>query len=174
MGGAVCCNPVIFPWGPMDQRPVEKRGDVLVYTSGVLADDIEVTGRVEVVLRAASNAPDTDFTAKLVDVFPSGEARNLTDGILRARYRESLEKAKLMKPGEMYRLVIDAGVTSNLFRKGHRIRVEVSSSNFPRFDRNLNTGKVVEDETEIRRASQMIYHDRNYHSYVLLPVLPKR
>jgi uncharacterized protein len=173
MGGAVCCNPVIFPWGPMDQRLVEKRRDVLVYTSGALLEDMEVTGQVEVVLRAASNVPDTDFSAKLVDVFPGGEARNLTDGILRARYRESLEKAQLMKAGEVYRLVIDVGVTSNVFRKGHRIRVEISSSNFPRFDRNLNTGKVVEDETEVRRASQVIYHDRNYHSYVSLPVVPK-
>ena len=173
MGGAVCCNPQIFPWGPMDQRPVEKRRDVLVYTSAALAQDMEVTGDVHVVLRASSDTPDTDFTAKLVDVFPSGEARNLTDGILRARYRESLEKPALMKPGEVYRLAIDAGVTSNLFRKGHRIRVEISSSNFPRFDRNLNTGKVVEDETEVRRANQVVYHDANYHSYVSLPVIPK-
>ena len=173
MGGAVCCNPAIFPWGPMDQRAVERRRDVLVYTSAALAEDLEVTGKVQVVLRASSDAPDTDFTAKLVDVFPNGEARNLTDGILRARYRESLEKPQLLKPGEVYRLLIDAGVTSNLFRKGHRIRVEISSSNFPRFDRNLNTGKVVEDETAVRRANQVIYHDRNYHSYVSLPVVPK-
>jgi hypothetical protein len=134
---------------------------------------MEVTGKVQVVLRATSDAADTDFTAKLVDVFPNGEALNLTDGILRARYRESLEKPVLMKPNAVYRLVIDAGVTSNLFRKGHRIRMEISSSNFPRFDRNLNSGKVVEDETEFRRANQVIYHDRNYHSYVSLPVVPR-
>ncbi len=173
MGGAVCCNPAIFPWGPMDQRPVERRRDVLVYTSTPLIADMEVTGSVEVVLRAASNAPDTDFTAKLVDVYPNGEARNLTDGILRARYRDSLEKTKLMKSGDVYRLAIDAGVTSNLFRKGHRIRVEISSSNFPRFDRNLNSGRVVEDETVVRRANQLIYHDRSHHSYITLPVIPK-
>jgi predicted acyl esterase len=173
MGGAVCCNPAIFPWGPMDQRAVEKRRDVLVYTSPVLTEDLEVTGPVQLILRAATNAPDTDFTAKLVDVLPGGEARNLTDGILRGRYRESLEKAKLMKPGEIYRLEIDAGVTSNLFRKGHRIRLEISSSNFPRFDRNLNTGRPVEDETLVRRADQVVYHDRNNHSYLLLPVIPK-
>jgi putative CocE/NonD family hydrolase len=173
MGGAVCCNPAIFPWGPMDQRPVERRHDVLVYTSPVLAEDMEVTGQVQIVLRASSNAPDTDFTAKLIDVFPTGEARNLTDGILRARYRESLEKPKLLKSGEINRLEIDAGVTSNLFQKGHRIRLEISSSNFPRFDRNLNTGRVVEDETQVRRADQVIYHDRINHSYVLLPVMPK-
>jgi putative CocE/NonD family hydrolase len=173
MGGAVCCNPTVFPWGPMDQRAVEKRRDVLVYTSTPLKRDLEVTGAVEVVLRASSSASDTDFTAKLVDVFPGGETRNLTDGILRARYRESLEKPQLMKPGEVYLLTIDAGVTSNVFLKGHRIRVEISSSNFPRFDRNLNTGKVVEDEVHLRTARQVIYHDRNYSSYIQLPVIPK-
>ena len=171
MGGAVCCNPAIFAWGPMDQRPVERRRDVLVYTSAPLVEDLEVMGQVQMVLRAASDAPDTDFTAKLVDVFPTGEARNLTDGILRVRYRESLDRSVLMKPGEVYRLTIDVGVTSNVFRKGHSIRVEISSSNFPRFDRNLNTGKLVEDETEMRRANQVIYHDRNFHSYILLPVV---
>lgn len=173
IGGAVCCNPAVFPWGPMDQRPVEKRHDVLVYTSAALTEDTEVSGKVQVVLRVSSNAPDTDFTAKLVDVFPSGEARNLTDGILRVRYRESLEKGKLMKAGEVYRLEIDAGVTSNVFLRGHRVRVEISSSNFPRFDRNLNTGRVVEDESEIRTARQVVYHDRANHSYVLLPVIPR-
>jgi putative CocE/NonD family hydrolase len=173
MGGAICCNPAVFPWGPMDQRPVEKRRDVLVYTSKQLLVDMEVTGPVEVVLRASTNVPDTDFTAKLVDVFPAGETRNLTDGILRARYRDSLEKPRTMKPGEIYRLAIDAGVTSNVFLKGHRIRVEISSSNFPRFDRNLNTGKVVEDEVQLHTANQVIYHDRNNHSYIQLPVIPK-
>jgi putative CocE/NonD family hydrolase len=157
----------------MDQRPVEKRRDVLVYTSKPLLQDMEVTGPVEVVLRASTNVPDTDFTAKLVDVFPSGETRNLTDGILRARYRESLEKPRTMKAGEIYRLPIDAGVTSNVFLKGHRIRVEISSSNFPRFDRNLNTGKVVEDEVQLRTANQVVFHDRNNHSYIQLPMIPK-
>ena len=173
LGGAVCCNPAIFPWGPMDQRAVERRRDVLVYSSAPLASDVEVTGRIRVVLRAASNSPDTDFTAKLVDVFPNGEARNLCDGILRARYRESLDKPKLMKPSEIYRLEIDAGVTSNVFLKGHRVRVEISSSNFPRFDRNLNTGRPVEEEAEIRRANQVVYHDRVNHSYIILPVVPR-
>ncbi len=101
-GGAVCCNNRIFPWGPMDQRAVEKRHDVLVYSSRVLPSDVEVTGPIKVVLFASSTAPDTDFTAKLVDVFPTGEARNLTDGILRVRYRDSLERPKLMTPGEVY------------------------------------------------------------------------
>jgi putative CocE/NonD family hydrolase len=145
MGGAVCCDPRVFPWGPLAQRLVEKRRDVLVYSTAPLAFAVEVTGPVKVVLRVASSALDTDFTAKLVDVFPDGTARNLTDGILRMRYRDSLENPKLMKPGEVYKVTIDAGVTSNVFLAGHRIRVEISSSNFPRFDRNPNTGGLVAD-----------------------------
>ncbi|HTM48314.1 MAG TPA: CocE/NonD family hydrolase [Bryobacteraceae bacterium] len=173
-GGSVCCNPAVFPWGPLDQRPVERRPDVLVYTSHALRKDLEVTGPVRVVLHVSTSAPDTDFTAKLVDVFPDGEARHLTDGILRLRYRDSLEKAAPATPGKIYRISIDAGVTSNVFRKGHRIRLEVSSSNFPRFDRNPNTGRPVIDETELRKASQTVYHDRSRESYVLLPVIPRK
>lgn len=172
VGGAVCCDVRVFPWGPMDQREVEKRADVLVYTTGPMVSDLEVTGPIRVVLYASSSAPDTDFTAKLVDVFPDGAARNLTDGILRTRYRESLESAKLMTPGEVYRMTIDAGVTSNVFRAGHRIRVEISSSNFPRFDRNPNTGSFSPDSLEMRKAAQTVYHDHERHSYVLLPVVP--
>jgi len=170
-GGAVCCNPTVFPWGPIDQRPVEQRPDVLVYTSGVLRKEVEVTGPIRVVLYCSTSAPDTDFTAKLVDVFPDGTARNLTDGILRLRYRESLEKPSLARPGQTYQVSIDAGVTSNVFLKGHRMRLEISSSNFPRFDRNPNTGRPVADETELRKASQTVYHDRQHQSYVLLPVV---
>ena len=170
-GGAVCCNPTVFPWGPMDQRVVEKRQDVLVYTTPPLREDLEVTGPIQVVLSASSSALDTDFTAKLVDVFPNGMARNLTDGILRARYRESLSKVDLLTPGMIYRLKIDVGVTSNVFRKGHRLRVEISSSNFPRFDRNPNTGRPVADEVELKRAVQTIYHGRKHPSYLVLPVI---
>jgi hypothetical protein len=115
---------------------------------------------------------DTDFTAKLVDVFPDGSARNLTDGILRVRYRESLENPVLMTPGTAYKLTIDAGVTSNVFRAGHRIRLEVSSSNFPRFDRNPNTGGIVADAKDLRKAAQTVFHDREKDSYLLLPVVP--
>jgi putative CocE/NonD family hydrolase len=170
-GGAVCCNPNIFPWGPMDQRAVEKRSDVLVYSTTPLESPIEVTGSIKVVLFVSSTAPDTDFTAKLVDVFPDGTARNLTDGILRMRYRESLDIPKLMTPGEVYKVTIDAGVTSNVFLPHHRIRIEVSSSNFPRFDRNPNTGGPVADATELRRANQTVYHENQRYSYVLLPVV---
>ena len=173
MGGAVCCDPRIFPWGPMDQRPVEKRKDVLVYTSDPLKQELEVTGLVRVVLYASTTAPDTDLTAKLIDVFPTGEARNLTDGLMRLRYRHGLDKAELAVPGEIYPVTIDAGVTSNVFLAGHRIRVEISSSNFPRFDRNPNTGRPFADETVLKKAQQTIYHDRTYPSHVLLPVVPE-
>jgi hypothetical protein len=172
-GGAVCCDPKIFPWGPLDQRPVEKRKDVLVYTSAPLKQDLEVTGPIRVVLYVSTSAPDTDFTAKLVDLFPNGEARNLTDGILRLRYRDGLEKLELAEPGKVYPLVIDAGVTSNVFLAGHAIRVEISSSNFPRFDRNPNTGRAVADETTLKKAQQMVYHSRQYPSHLLLPVIPE-
>ena len=171
VGGAVCCNPKVFPWGPRDQRSVEQRRDVLVYTTDPLRGDVEVIGPVRVVLYAATSARDTDFTAKLVDVLPDGRAQNLTDGILRLRYRQSLEKPELARPGEIYKLTIDAGVTGNVFRKGHRIRIEISSSNFPRFDRNPNTGGPIADATDLRKATQTVYHDARRPSYLLLPVL---
>jgi uncharacterized protein len=171
-GGAVCCDPKIFAWGPMDQRPVENRKDVLVYSSAPMKQDLEVTGPVRVMLYASTSAADTDFTAKLVDVFPNGEARNLTDGILRIRYRQGLDKPELADPGEVYPLTIDAGVTSNVFLAGHSIRLEISSSNFPRFDRNPNTGRAFADETTLKKAQQVIYHSRQYPSHLSLPVIP--
>lgn len=171
-GGAVCCNPKIFPWGPMDQRAVERRHDVLVYSSAPFKHDLEVTGPVRVVLYASTSAPDTDFTAKLVDVFPNGEARNLTDGILRLRYRDGVNKPELARAGEIYTLTIDVGVTSNVFLEGHSIRLEISSSNFPRFDRNPNTGRSFVDETALKKAQQTVYHSRLYPSHILLPVIP--
>lgn len=171
-GGAVCCNPKIFPWGPMDQRGVERRKDVLVYTTPPLKQDLEIIGPVEVSLSVSTTAKDTDFTAKLVDVFPDGYARNLTDGILRLRYRNSLEAPEPVKPGEIYRVRIDAGVTANVFLKGHRIRVEISSSNFPRFDRNPNTGGIVADETKLLKTTQTVYHDRERLSQLVLMAMP--
>ena len=171
-GGNVCCDPTIFPWGPMDQSVVEKRRDVLVYTTPPLQDDLEVTGPISLILFAESTAVDTDFSAKLIDVYPDGRAMNLTDGLLRARYRESLEKATLLHPGQVFRLAVDVGVTSNVFRRGHRIRLEVSSSNFPRFDRNPNTGSAIADEKRMLKATQTVYHDRQHASYLLLPVVP--
>jgi predicted acyl esterase len=172
LGGAVCCDAKIFPWGPMDQRPVEKRADVLVFTSDPLTRNLEVLGTVRVTLYVSTTAPDTDFTAKLVDALPDGRAINLTDGILRLRYRESIEGPRLARPGEVYQITIDAGLTGNVFRAGHRLRLEVSSSNFPHYDRNPNTGKPVADETKLRTAAQTVYHDRSHPSRVILPVVP--
>ena len=173
-GGAVCCNPTVFPWGPLDQRPVETREDVLVYSTRPLNQDLEVIGPVKVVLYVASSARDTDFTAKVIDVFPDGNARILSDGILRLRYRESLEKPVPGNPGEQYEIGIDAGVVSNVFQKGHRVRLEVSSSNFPKFDRNPNTGGRIADETRLLKARQTIYHGREHPSRVELLVLSER
>ena len=174
LGGNNCCSPHIVPWGPHDQRPVEMRGDVLVYTSPVLEEDLEVTGPVEAVLYAATDGPDTDFTAKLVDVSPSGYAMNLCDGIRRGRYRESREQATMLEPGKVYEYRIDVGVTANVFRRGHRIRLEVSSSNFPRFDRNPNTGNPYGMDAELRRAQQSVHHCRACPSRLRLPVVPSR
>lgn len=171
-GGAVCCNPKIFPWGALDQRPVERRNDVLVYTTPPLKKELEVTGPIKVKLFVSTSAPDTDFTAKLIDLLPDGTARLLTDGILRVRYRNGLESlAPPVRPAEVLMLTIDAGVTSNVFQTGHSIRVEISSSNFPRFDRNLNTGRPLADETEARPARQTVYRDRRYPSHIVLPVI---
>lgn len=161
-----------LPPGPFDQSRIEERDDVLVFSTAPLASDVEVTGPLEVTLYAASTARDTDFTAKLLDVHPDGKAYNLADGIIRARYRNSFSEAELMEPGEVYEFTIDLWATSNLFRKGHRIRVEISSSNFPRFDRNPNTGNEFGRDAEMLEATQTIYHDRQYPSHITLPIIP--
>jgi putative CocE/NonD family hydrolase len=158
---------------PSDQREIEARDDVLVYSTPPLDSDLEVTGPIQLVLWAASSARDTDFTAKLVDVHPDGAARALTDGILRARYRFDARKPQLLVPGEPTELTIDVGVTSNLFKRGHRIRLEVSSSNFPRFDRNPHTGDAFGESAELRRAEQTIFHDARRPSRLILPVTPR-
>ena len=172
LGGNNCCSPDIVPWGPYDQRPVEARGDVLCYTSRPLPADLEVTGPIRMVLHAATDGLDTDWTAKLVDVFPSGYAMNLCDGIIRARYREGLTDPTLLEPNRTYQYEIDLGVTGNVFRRGHCLRVEVSSSNFPRFDRNLNTGNDLGTDTQMRTARQTVLHTRAYPSHIVLPVIP--
>ncbi len=159
--------------GPFDQSEVEQRQDVLVYTSDILSEPLEVTGPVTMVLYAASSATDTDFTAKLVDVHPDGQAFNLCDGIIRARYRASETKPELIEPGQIYRYEIDLWVTSNVFLPGHRFRVEVASSNFPRFDRNPNTGKPFGSDSELQIAAQTIYHDAQRASYLRLPIIPR-
>jgi putative CocE/NonD family hydrolase len=159
--------------GPCDQAKVEARQDVLVYSTPPLESDAEITGPVKLVLWATSDARDTDFTAKLVDVHPEGKAYNLCDGILRARYRHGRAKPELLEPGKAEQFEIDLWVTANLFRRGHRIRVEVSSSNFPRFDRNPNTGHPFGVDAELASAKQTIFHDRAHPSHLLLPVIPR-
>lgn len=173
IGGRLCCANAVIPPGPFDQRPNEGRDDVLVFSTPPLARDVEVTGFVTVVLYASTTAADTDFTAMLVDVEPSGYARFLTDGILRARYRESTKKATPIVPGEIYRYDLDLWATSNVFKAGHQIRVYVSSSNFPRFNRNLNTGARVEGAEGMVKATQTIYHDAAHPSALVVPVVPK-
>jgi len=171
-GGPLCCDGEHLRPGAVDQRPVEARSDVLVYTTAAFKDDFEVTGPVSVELYAKSSAVDTDFTAKLVDVWPNGFAQNLTEGILRARYRNSTEKLEFMNPGEIYKLTIDLWATSNVFLKGHRLRLEISSSNFPRFDRNLNTGEDAASSTRWVKATNTIVHGKEYPSAIILPVAP--
>jgi uncharacterized protein len=161
--------------GPRDQRHIEERSDVICYTTGPLDHPIEVTGHIELILYATSSAVDTDFTGKLVDVAPDGRATILTDGILRARYRESMSEQKLMEPGTVYELHLDLWATSNLFKTGHRIRLEVSSSNFPRFDRNTNSGGVIAEDgpDDIAQAINRVFHDRSRPSHLILPIIKR-
>lgn len=160
------------PPGSWDQSDVEMRHDVLVYTTPPLEKALEVTGPIQAVLYVSSSARDTDFTAKLVDVYPDGKAYNVQEGILRARYRDGFNRTVLMKPGEVYEVKIDLQVTSNYFAPGHRIRLEISSSSFPRFDRNLNTGGHNYDETAWVVATNTVHHTSRHPSHVLLPIVP--
>ena len=173
-GGGLCCPNDVLASGAFDQRAVEDRSDVLVYSTLALEKDTEVTGPISVELYIKSTAVDTDFTAKLVDVGPDGYARNLIDGIQRARYRNNpnAEKAEMMKPGEVYRLSLDLAGTSNVFLAGHRIRVEISSSNFPRFNRNLNTAADPGHGTKWVTATNSVLHDAQHPSSVILPIVP--
>lgn len=172
-GGAVTGWPAAMPGGAFDQRQIEERADVLVYTSPVVERDLEVTGPLSVTLYAATSAVDTDFTAKLVDVAPDGYARNLSDGIIRGRYRESKTRAKPLTPGEVYEYSIDLWATSNVFKAGHRIRLEIASSNFPRFDRNPQTGQAAAEAGRLEPALQRVFHDEMRPSHVVLPVIPR-
>jgi len=171
-GGPVLGDTGHYPPGPLDQRAVETRPDVLVYTTPAFSHDTEVTGHVALELYVSSSAVDTDFVGKLIDVSPNGQAENLTDGILRARYRISEEKPELMNPGQVYKLTIDLWSTSNVFLAGHKLRLEIESSNFPRFDRNLNNGLSPETSKDPVPATNVIYHDNAHPSALLLPVIP--
>lgn len=173
IGGRLCCGNDVLPPGPFDQSPNESRGDVLVYSTSPLERATEVTGYVTLELYASTTAEDTDFTAMLVDVDPSGYARFITDGVVRARYRASTSVAEMVVPGKVYRYSIDLWATSNVFKAGHQIRLYVSSSNFPRFNRNLNTGESTLGATGLVKAIQTIYHDSEYPSALNLPVVPR-
>ncbi len=163
---------LIIPHGVEDQRGVEDRQDVLVYTSGPLERDVEVTGPVSVRLFASSTAVDTDFTAKLVDVRPDGYAQNLQDGIIRARFRSSVAEPSLIEPGRVYEYEIDLWSVSHVIMAGHQIRLEISSSNFPRFDRNPNTGAAIGVDSRLETARQTVHHSTDYPSHVVLPIIP--
>ncbi len=169
-GGNVCCTGNAVRGGAYDQRNMELRDDILVYTSEPLKKDTEVSGFIESTLFVSSDAKDTDFTIKLIDVLPDGTAYNLDETIQRARYRDGYDSEVFMEDGEVYKLEMSPMSTSNVFKKGHRIRIEVSSSNFPRFARNLNTGGNNYDETEGVIATNNIHHSRKYPSQIRLPI----
>ena len=160
--------------GPDDYRTVEQRADVLVYTSEAIAQDTEVCGPIRVQLSASSSARDTDFMAKLIDVWPNGFAQRLNDGMVRARFREGMDKPSLIEPGRVYTYDLDLWNTCQLYRAGHGIRLEIASSAFPKYDRNLNTGEALGQTTRMQVAQQKIYHDQQRLSYVILPIVPRK
>ncbi|WP_417368933.1 CocE/NonD family hydrolase [Gelidibacter japonicus] len=170
LGGNVCCTGNAVQGGAFDQQKAEENPNILVYTTDVLTEGIEVTGFIESTLYVSSDAKDTDFTIKLIDVYPDGTAYNLDETIQRVRYREGYDKEVFMEEGKVYKVDLTPMATSNYFKKGHRIRIEVSSSNFPRFARNLNTGGNNYDETEGIIAENKVHHSKQYPSQIRLPI----
>ena len=158
--------------GPFDQTPVEKSNDVLCYSTPEIQDDIEITGPLKLHLFASTSVKDTDFVAKLVDVYPDGAAYNIAEGWIRGRYHKSILQPELINPGQVYEYIIDLANTSIVFKRGHRIRMDITSSNFPRIDRNMNTGNPFGEDAAGMPAVQTICHDTNYASYIDLPVIP--
>src|SRR5579864_6185319 len=172
-GGPLCCRADSLSPGPKDQTDVEKRHDILIYSTEPLGQNLDVTGPVTAELYVKSSAVDTDFTAKLVDVHPDGYAQNITEGVFRMRYRDSREKPGKMTPGQIYKITVDLVATSNVFLAGHRLRVEISSSNYPRFDRNLNTGDPdIQHASAKVAATNTILHNAAHPSALVLSVLP--
>ena len=164
-------NTLIIPFGVANQSETEARDDVLVYSTPPLEKDTEITGPIKMHLFAATSAIDTDFTAKLVDVHPDGYSQNLQDGIVRARFRTSVAQPSFVEPGRVYPYVIDLWSTSHLVKKGHQIRVDISSSNFPRFDRNPNTGATLGVDSKLEKAKQTVYHNSTYPSHIVLSLI---
>jgi len=172
-GGNVCCTGTAIQGGSFDQHQMETRQDILVYTTEAFKDGVELTGSIETTLYVGSDAKDTDFTVKLIDVYPDGRAYNLDETILRARFREGFDKEVMMENGKVYKLTLSPMSTSNFFGPGHRVRVEISSSNFPRFERNLNTGGNNYDESKGVIAHNKVFHSGQYPSKVVLPIVKK-
>lgn len=174
-GGHGCCSGSLTPHGPLDQNSIQERQDILVYSTKPMENDTEVTGPVKLNLHFSTNVADTDLFATLSAVFPDGRAILVTEGAIRTRFRDSLEKPTLLVPYEIYELEINLWETSYVFKKGHLIRLHITSSNFPRFNRNLNSGKHLgeEETSDIRVADQTIYHDADHPSSILLPVIPR-
>jgi putative CocE/NonD family hydrolase len=170
-GGGLCCGGILA--GAVDQRPIESREDVLVYTTAAFDRPVEATGRLRAELYVSSSAVDTDFTARVIDVWPNGFAQNVADGVLRLRYRHSLEKPEFLTPGEVARIHIELSATSNLFRPGHRLRLLITSSDYPRYDRNLNTGDEQAFGTHMVKAVNRVYHDREHASALVIPIVPR-
>ena len=171
-GGNVCCTGNAVAGGAFDQRQLEARADILVYSTEPLTEGLEVSGPIDVTLYVSSSAKDTDFTVKLIDVYPDGTAYNLDETIQRVRYRDGYDKLPVwMEPGKVYKVTLQPLTTSNYFAAGHRVRIEVSSSNFPRFDRNMNTGGNNYDEVESVIARNVVHHSKQYPSQVSLSVV---
>jgi putative CocE/NonD family hydrolase len=170
VGAHDCCG-IPLSSGPVDQRPAEARSDVLVYSSDILNTPVAIAGPVRMKLHAATDGPDTDWFIKLVDVYPNGFAMNVAEGVLRARFRKGYDKMELLQPNEAYEFDIDMRGTANVFLPGHRIRVDVTSSNFPQFDRNLNSGEDLATGSKVRAARQTIFHSADRASHILLPVV---
>jgi putative CocE/NonD family hydrolase len=176
LGGNITASPAGFGFarGPMDQSSLERRGDVLCYRTPPLTENVEITGPLEIHIFASTSARDTDFTAKFVDVYPDGRSQNLVDGIKRAKGLKSLASPEFITPGQVYEYVITMGPTSQMFFKGHRMRIDISSSNFPMYDRNMNTGNPIGEDATGVKADQTVYHEAKYASYIDLPVIPNR
>lgn len=170
IGGNNCCGTPTLS-GPRDQRPLERREDVLVYTSDYLEEPLTIAGPVSILLHAATDGSDTDWMVKLVDVYPDGYAMPVSEGILRARFREGLDQMKLLTPNQTYEYEIEMTGTANVFLPGHRIRVDITSSNFPQFDRNPNTGDDLGESTKTRVAQQSVFHGGQQPSSIILPVV---
>ena len=160
--------------GPDDYAAIERRDDVLVYTTPPLDEDIEGTGPIRITLYASSSAVDTDFTAKLVDVWPTGFVQRICDSMVRARFRDGMDKPSLIEPERVYQYTIDCWYTAQVFKRGHRISLEISSSAFPKYDRNLNTGAPLGKTSETVVAHQRIYHDESHPSSLMLPIIPEK